>query len=165
MKKKMLLECWGFLLDITERKKFETELQQAKERAEAANRAKSEFLAMISHELRIPLTGILGMAQLMQYDENLSLQHKEEAGDVIKLGEHLLELVNDLLDISKLEANKVELQTTVFNLKQLVIDVAAIFIPKTQQNNVELKIFYDKTAPELLVGDARLIKHIFLNFN
>lgn len=151
----------GLSFDITERKKFEEELLKAKERAEAANRSKSEFLAMISHELRIPLTGILGIARLMKSNPDASMQ--EEAEDIVKSGEHLLAIINDLLDITKLEANKVELDLLPVNLKKLIETVTAMLALKAQQNAVVLKINYDKNIPEKIMADAKALRQVFIN--
>lgn len=153
----------GISLDITERKKLENDLIEAKDRAEAANKAKSEFLAMISHELRIPLTGMLGMAQLMQSDDGLLEIHREAAYDIIKSGDHLLALVDDLLDISKLEANKMQLNLAAMDLKNLIEKVVSMLLSKAKQKNLELQIHYEENTPHLIYSDSRALQQILLN--
>ncbi len=101
--------------DITERKQSEEVMQNAKEAAEAANRAKSTFLANMSHELRTPLNGILGYAQILQRYKDTTPQQKKGVEIIHKCGEHLLTLINDILDLSKIEAEKLELYPDDFN--------------------------------------------------
>lgn len=162
-KHKKIIGVFGVSIDITERKKVEHQLQQAKERAEAANQAKSEFLAMLSHELRIPLTAILGMAQVIQYETNLSPEQKEQTDNIIKSGEHLLSLVNDLLDVSKLEAKKIELEPTNINLKTLIQGIYTTFAATAKKHNLKLLTQYEDNIPYLIVGDKRALQQILLN--
>jgi len=153
----------GMSLDITEIKKTEIELKEAKEHAEAANKAKTNFLAMISHELRIPLTGILGMAQLLDADDTLSSEQHEEINDILSSGKHLLELVDDLLDITKLEAGKMELHPTPVNVKTLIEEIAVILLPKAKQKNINFLVEYEEKNPNQVIIDARVLKQVLLN--
>jgi len=158
-------KCLGIILlnlDITDRKKQETALYEAKQRAEEANRAKSEFLAAVSHELRIPLTGIIGMAQLLSVDCLLPGQ-KEQVEDLLKASEHLLSLVNDLLDLTKLEAGKMELHPSVTNLKVLIEELANMLSFQAGLKGLEILLDYASDAPHLVVADARALRQVLLN--
>jgi PAS domain S-box-containing protein len=148
--------------DITDRKRIEEELLEAKERAEAANRAKSEFLATVSHELRIPLTGIIGMASLLNMDNLQSEQHSQ-VEDILKAGEHLLSLVNDLLDLTKLQAGKMELHPASVDLKQLIDDIINMMSFQADSKGVELLVDYGEDVPSFVLGDTRAIRQILLN--
>ena len=99
----------GTVQDVTERMLFEQQLVEAREAAEAANRAKSEFLSSMSHELRTPLNAVIGFAQMLEVDESLSADQRDSVQEIIKAGRHLLELINDVLDLAKIEAGRVNL--------------------------------------------------------
>ena len=101
------------------------ELRRAKDVAEAATRAKSEFLANMSHELRTPLNGVIGYSQLLQRDRGLTAQQREALDAISKCGAHLLDLINDVLDLSKIEAGRVDIEQTATDLPQLITDLAA----------------------------------------
>lgn len=152
----------GISIDITARKKIETELIEAKKLAVAASIAKSEFLGSVSHELRIPLTGIIGMAQLLSVDYLMPGQ-KEQVEDILKASEHLLSLVNDLLDLTKLEAGKMELRTAPVNLKALVEEVVNMMSFQVGAKGLELIVNYEPSVPSLVVGDARALRQVLLN--
>ncbi|MBV9994596.1 MAG: PAS domain S-box protein, partial [Caulobacteraceae bacterium] len=123
--------------DITERKRAEAALQRAVEEAEAANRAKSGFLAAMSHEVRTPLNGVLGMAQAMARDE-LSLAQRERLDVIRQSGETLLTILNDILDLSKIEAGRLELEVIDFDLGQVVEGAAAGFAAVAQAKGLAL---------------------------
>lgn len=152
----------GVSVDITHRKEMERDLNAAKIRAEEANRAKSEFLAVVSHELRIPLTGIIGMTQLLSIDCLLPGQ-KEQVDDILKASEHLLSLVNDLLDLTKLESGKMELHPSVTDLKSLVSDIANMMSFQASLKNLELIVNYEPDVPQYVIADARAIRQVLLN--
>jgi len=158
-------ECCGITgvaVDVTREKIAEAMLREAKDRAEAANLAKSEFLAMISHELRIPLTGIIGMAQLLSVDCLLPGQ-RDQVEDIIKASEHLLSLVNDLLDLTRLEAGKIELQPAPLDLRRLIEDITNILIFQAKVKGLELLVDYQGDVPSQIIGDARALRQILLN--
>jgi len=152
----------GVSVDISERKQMEIELREAKENAEAANKAKSEFLAAVSHELRIPLTGILGMARLLIDDDMLDMQRKQ-VKDIIMSGEHLLALVDDLLDLAKFEAGKLELNPGPLDFRKLIEEISTMLTFQAASKNLELLTEYADDAPHMLIGDSRALRQILLN--
>ncbi len=148
--------------DITERKKAEDELRKAKESAETANRAKSEFLTNMGHELRTPLSGMIGMAELLlstQLDPN---QH-HYAKMVVRSGTALLTIMNDLLDFSKIEAGKLAIEPVPFDLATAVDDVTQILNARAQEKDLRLVVKYSSDTPRLLVGDAGRIRQVLTN--
>ncbi|HEX2117379.1 MAG TPA: PAS domain-containing sensor histidine kinase, partial [Alphaproteobacteria bacterium] len=165
----------GYLLiskDITEQKRLEQELKHKNQeleeqyrRGQEANRLKSEFLANMSHELRTPLNAIIGFSELIK-GEMLgpvgSPRYKEYAGDIHSSGTHLLQLINDVLDISKIEAGKAELHEETVDLTDAIEHCAALIQP--QAAAASLKVSID-VAPDLpyLRGDSRAVKQVLLN--
>ena len=153
----------GIYTDITDRKKIEKELQIAKECAEAANKAKSEFIAIASHELRVPLTGILGMIEFLK-DEHLSATEKNEyVSHLSKSGKHLLSLINDILDFAKLEAEKFELTPAPLNLKKLIEEIILMLTASAKLKNIELLLEYAPDVPYQVYTDSRAIRRILVN--
>jgi PAS domain S-box-containing protein len=149
--------------DITERKQAQQVMQQAKLTAETANRAKSDFLASMSHELRTPLNGILGYAQILKRDSELGVKQKAGIEVIQRSGEHLLTLINDILDLAKIEAQKLEIQTTDFQLPEFLQQLAKIIRVKAEQ--VGLSFFYEPqdTLPMVVRGDEKRLRQILLN--
>lgn len=140
----------------------ETTLEAAKEQANSANQAKSEFLAKISHEIRTPINGVIGMTSLLQ-DTTLS-QHQRHHTDIIqKSAEGLLALINDVLDISKIEAGKMDLESSEFDINHLLEEVIGIIAFKACEKNIEVAYFVDPAIPDFLIGDATRLKQILLN--
>ena len=149
--------------DITERKQAEEAMQQAKLTAETANRAKSDFLASMSHELRTPLNGILGFAQILKRDPNLAEKQKSGVDVIQRCGDHLLTLINDILDLSKIEAQKLELQPIEFQLPDCLQHVANMIQVRADQ--VGLAFIYETVGdlPTMVHGDEKRLRQILLN--
>ncbi|HUJ01998.1 MAG TPA: GAF domain-containing sensor histidine kinase, partial [Rhizomicrobium sp.] len=153
----------GALQNITMRKQAELALQAAKTEADAANRAKSDFLATMSHELRTPLNAILGFAEMIK-DQVIGPAPPHYVGyaaDIYESGRHLLELVNDVLDIAKLEAGKVELHETEFAMRDLLLEVTASFAKQAQSAHVAMVQAIGEIPP--VRADRRLMKQVLLN--
>lgn len=149
--------------DIARIKELETELLQTKARLEVANNAKSEFLAVISHEFRIPLTSILGMANLLSM-QNLSTEiQREYVQHISNAGMHLLNLINDMLDFANLEAGKVELTLTPMDLNALIEETCTMFTPLSKAKNLELLVNVEQTIPHQILADKRALRQIIIN--
>jgi PAS domain S-box-containing protein len=153
----------GSSTDITDLKQVEEELRQAKEAAEAANRAKGTFLANMSHELRTPLNAILGFSQLMSYDTNLSSEQQETLEIIYCSGEHLLTLINQVLDLSKIEANSMPLNEKPFDLDHLLADLKRMFSLKAQDKGLDLKIEYINDVPDFVYADEIKLRQVLIN--
>ncbi len=145
---------------------LETEIierQKAEQAAEAANLAKSKFLANMSHELRTPLNAILGFARLMSRDSSLARSHQENLQIINSSGEHLLELINDVLDMSKIEAGKATLQESNFNLPSLLNDLKAMFALRAKSKGLKLNFIADESLPRYIRGDRQKLRQVLIN--
>ncbi|MDE0085038.1 MAG: PAS domain S-box protein [Candidatus Poribacteria bacterium] len=150
-------------LDITERIKTQKAMQQAKETAEYASRAKSDFLANMSHELRTPLNAIIGFAEILR-DElvgSINDEQKECVNDIHISGEHLLEMINDILDLSKIEAGKMALQLETFSIVEAVEEVNAIITALAVKKDLDLTLNYNRNS--MIEADRVKFKQVFYN--
>jgi signal transduction histidine kinase/CheY-like chemotaxis protein len=149
--------------DMARIQELEAELFQTKARLEVANNAKSEFLAVISHEFRIPLTSILGMANLLSM-QNLSTEiQREYVQHISNAGMHLLNLINDMLDFANLEAGKVELTLTPMDLNALIEETCTMFTPLSKAKNLELLVNVEHGIPHQILADKRALRQIIIN--
>jgi signal transduction histidine kinase len=152
-------------LDITDRKRFESDLRRAKEEAELASRTKTEFLANMSHELRTPLNAVIGFAEIMQSEIFGPLgdaRYTEYAADIRDSGQHLLNLINDLLDVSKIEFGKVELVEEIVDLAGIIDSCMRLMRDRADQAALELTA-HTPLDPPYLRADGRRLKQILLN--
>jgi len=139
------------------------ELDKAKRAAEVATLAKSSFLANMSHEIRTPLNGIIGMTDLMLMDEDLAQHYKEQLSDIRQSGESLLEIINEILDISKIEADKIEIEIIEFSLRELLESVVHLLSVKTYQKNLAFFCEHPADMPDIYLGDPTRIRQVLIN--
>lgn len=152
----------GLRVDITHQKEQQVALDEARKAAEAANRAKSAFLANMSHEIRTPMNGVVGMAELL-CDTGLNEEQRLFAETIRSSGEALLVIINDILDYSKIEAERLTLHLDTFDLERLIHEVAMLLQPRARERGLDLMIDYDLFLPTRFVGDAGRLRQVLTN--
>ena len=148
---------------VFERKRAEQDLRRAREAAEAANRAKSQFLSNMSHELRTPLNGVLGYAQILQRDRSLSADQRASLEAIENCGQHLLTLINDVLDLSKIESGRLEVDSKPYDLPRLLQSVHDIVRPRADAKGLRLGLEVSAEVPRGIVIDAPKLRQALIN--
>jgi PAS domain S-box-containing protein len=158
-----LLHYEGTIQDISEKKQAQEEMRKAKELADNANKAKSDFLASMSHELRTPLNGILGYAQILTRDPQLTGKQKSGVEVIQRSGDHLLTLINDILDLSKIEAQKLDLQLSEFHLLEFLQQIVNIIRVRAEQAKLSFDFEPVSELPTGVRGDEKRLRQVLLN--
>lgn len=151
----------GVIRDITERLAFEDKLQSSRDEAERASQAKSQFLSSMSHELRTPMNAIIGFAQLLDMDDKINPDQRENVQEIMKAGRHLLELINDVLDLAKVESGRLDLHLEPVSLHRLVKECLDLLRPLADQR--QLSLHTGIGADAVVLADSVRLKQVLLN--
>ena len=151
------------MTDITEAKTYEVELEKAKRDAESANNAKSQFLANMSHEIRTPLNAIMGLSELLQTNYKDEQERILWLKKITRNSEHLKKVIDEILDLSKIEAGKLQLKIASFSVPQVIAQVKSILSPLANEKKLALRFETDGPIPSIITSDSTKIQHILLN--
>lgn len=158
-----LTRLFGIDIDVTERHRTELALRQSKAAAEEANRAKSVFLANMSHELRTPLNAVLGFSQLMTRDPNLTPEQRDNLEIIQRSGEHLLALINDVLDLSRIEAGRVDVKPEPFDLHEMLLGLGEMFRLRADSKGLTVVFDLAPDVPQYIQADAGKLRQVLIN--
>lgn len=153
----------GTLQDISALKELEIRLREAKESADSANRAKSTFLATMSHEIRTPLNAILGYSQLLQRDRDLGPKQRAQIQSILRSGDQLIGLIDDILKISRIEAGRLTLDEAALDLHAMIAELATTFTMRAEQKGLRLIVEYMEDVPRFVFGDESKLRTVFNN--
>jgi PAS domain S-box-containing protein len=153
----------GTIIEITDRKRMEQELVAARIAAEDANHAKSQFLSSISHELRTPLNGVLGYAQILLRDRGISAEHRHNLRAIESCGQHLLTLINDVLDLAKIESGRIDIDEQPCDLYELLDNVGNIVRERVESKGLEYRLEISRAVPAAIRTDAVKLRQILVN--
>ncbi|MCF8137527.1 MAG: response regulator [Desulfotignum sp.] len=153
----------GTHLDITESKIAEESLKKARDEADSANRAKSVFLASMSHEIRTPLSAILGFGDILGRDASLSPAQMDKVKTINRSGRHLLKLINDILDMSRIESGRVTIETAGFSLKRLLDNLESMFCLTVESKGLQWALEIPDQMPPLIAGDEARLRQVLIN--
>ncbi|GEM_PF-2455125 len=162
-KKKILLGSVVVFSDITKEKKNEKQLKKAIKDAKDANESKSIFLANMSHELRTPLNAILGFAQLLKDSRNINSSEKENLNTIQSSGEHLLKIINEILQLSKIEAGKIDVNINDFNLYDCIDELKQMFLSRYENKNLTFTVTISEKVPQYIRANEQMLKQILIN--